>query len=190
MMAIALMLIALSALGGVWLATMGNETRAVIRVATDVQAGERIEAAHLAQTDLPVDVIDLNTVGWGELDSVVGQVAQQPLFAGALLTPDAYRTSYEVEDDEWIIAVTVEPHRMPAIGLAAGRSLIISETPANVTDLTVVMEPKTVRFISQREVGTTGTVVLTVAVPRGDAAELTSRNAVGRLTVAVGEPRN
>lgn len=190
MMAIALMLIALSALGGVWLANQGNETRSVIRIAADVQPGERIEATDLAQSEISVDVVDLKMVGWDQLNNVVGRVAQQPLFAGSLLTESAFASAYEAADDEWIIAVTLEPSRVPAIGLSAGRTLIISETPASVNDLNVVMEPKTGTYISQREVGTTGTVVLTVAVDRSDAAELTARNAVGRLTVAVGEPRN
>nr|NLD39716.1 hypothetical protein [Actinomycetales bacterium] len=189
MMAIALMLIALSALGGVWLANQGNETRSVIRIAADVQPGERIEAADLAQSEISVDVVDLQMVGWDQLNNVVGRVAQQPLYSGSLLTEGAFASAYEVGEDEWVIAVTLEPSRMPAIGLSAGRNLIISETPASVNDLNVVMEPKSGTYISQREVGTTGTVVLTVAVDRNDAAELTARNAVGRLTVAVGEPR-
>lgn len=185
MMALALMLISLSALGGVWLATRGQETVGVIKVTRDVPVGQTITAEDVAVVQMPRDGVDMGlaTVGGSRLSEVVGSVAVRPLYADTNLTESAYRATLGVPEGRRVIAVTLEPDRVPNIALAHGQTLVLVETPASSTDLVSIDGPWEATFISRAEVGNRS--VLTVHVDEADAGKIQSRAWVNRISVGI-----
>lgn len=187
MMALALMLIAVSALGGVWLANRGNETREVIMVAEHVPFGQPIEATDLQMRAFPVEVTGIETVPYSQLDQIVGTLAQRDLAPNTLLTPDAFAGEVKLEDGRVIIGVTVTPDRVPAVELKAGAEVTLVETPGQQGTEIETGQPFSATFISQDTIEGTGEVRLTLDVAATQAAAIAARASVDRLYVIYGQ---
>lgn len=187
MMALALMLIALSALGGVWLVNRGAQTVSVLRVTQEVQRGEVIEAGDLAVVEFPADTVGFATVPGSAIDTVPGQVAQYQLRADTLLTADSYASALPVRDGYATVAVALTPNLLPSTTMRAGDPLMIVELPGgsaqDLASLQTVQWPAT--YVSQQSIGASGQVLLNVEVLQSDAADITARNGVERLGVYV-----
>lgn len=187
MMALALMLIALSALGGVWLVNRGAQTVSVLRVTTPVQRGEVIEASDLAVVEFPADTVGFATVPGSSINSVPGQVAQYELRADTLLAPDAFGTELPVESGRAIVSVAVTPDRLPSTPMRAGDPVTIVEIPGGGSqDLTNLVPTEwQATYVSQQAIGASGQVLLNLEVDVDDAPDITARNGVDRLGVYV-----
>lgn len=189
MMALALALIALSALGGVWLVNQGQQTVQIIRVSTDVQRGEILGAEHLAAVDFPADLVGFETVRFSELDSIVGQVALRELHSGSLLSPDSFGAALDVPPGRAQVGITVPPDRLPGTIPSAGDPVVLVETPGGAANDLGELVPATwhATYISQVPVGTSGEIRVNVEIDFDDAVAVAARAGVDRLVIFYGE---
>lgn len=185
MMALALMLVALSALGGVWLVNMGSQTVQVLRVTTTIQRGQPITAGDLAVVEFPADVVGFETVAASELDAIAsGQVAQYQLNADTLLAPNAYGPRLAIEAGRAQVVVSLSPDLVPATALASGDPVMLVETPATTAlEIEQVLGNWPGILISQDTVPASGEVRLTIEVSAEDALDVTVRNRMDRIAV-------
>ena len=88
LLALALAMVVLGALGAAYLATSLGQTSPVIAVAREVPWGQTLTAADLVEARISADPA-LQPIPYGDRDQVIGLVAATTLTPGSLLTRDA-----------------------------------------------------------------------------------------------------
>lgn len=163
-----------------------TSTTSVVEVREAVQRGETI--THEDLTTVDVTATGLKTVPAARLNELVGQRAQQPLFAGTLLTPDALIASVVPVNGQSLVGVGLTSAQMPTEPLATGDTVSIIDTP-NTTDTTsqVPAAPNatsaTVQSVGAPDAQ--GLVTVDVLVPEGDAARLAAQASTGRVALVL-----
>src|SRR3712207_3312030 len=88
LLALALTMVVLGALGAAYLATSLGKTSPVIAVAREVPWGQQLTAADLVEARVSVDPA-LTPIPYAQRDQVIGMVAATTLTPGSLLTREA-----------------------------------------------------------------------------------------------------
>ncbi|PRY09908.1 SAF domain-containing protein [Kineococcus rhizosphaerae] len=181
--------VALAGLGAVavYFAVEGaTKTTSVVEVRESVQRGQTITREDLTTVD--VNGTGLKTVPAAQLKDLIGQRAQQPLFAGTLLTPEALNSSVVPVNGQSLVGVALTSAQMPTEPLVAGDTVSIVDTPnSNDANSQVPAAPNTTSATVQN-VGTPdtqGVVTVDVLVPEGDAARLAAQASTGRVALVL-----
>ncbi len=180
---IAVALVAMGSLAGVWLWSVASTSVEVVVVRADVERGATIPAEALARVRVTVDP-SVRTVPGDQMASLVGRAAAVDLSAGSLLTPDQVTDAVQPADGMSMVGIPVAPGLMPAEPLRAGDPVRLVQTPGAQGDVTskefVTISATVVRVTA----GDTQTVV-DVLVTQDKAAELAARAATGKVAVVL-----
>jgi hypothetical protein len=197
------LLVVLSALGGVLLfASRGDRMDALV-AARDLAAGEQLAAADLRLERVAIDGA-VGTVDESMLAELVGRHAVGPVPAGALVHPDMFSAAPPLAADEMEIGAALDPGEFPLSNLPSGTSveLLVARAaePSAAATAAVSADPRAAPPAETTSVGTgvvtmveeraTGQLLVTLRVARdvGLVAAQANRDDTLRLAVIGGQP--
>ncbi|SDG04205.1 SAF domain-containing protein [Blastococcus aurantiacus] len=187
LLALAVAMVVLGALGAAYLATSLGQTSPVIAIAREVPWGQTITAADLVEARIPVDAA-LEPIPLAQRDQVIGLVAATTLTRGSLLTRDALTDQRFPAPGQQLVGVGVSPVQLPTTALRPGDDVLLvplvagSAPTAGVTGASQVVEATVVETGSP---GTDGLRVVDVLVDSADGPDVAARAAAGLIAVVV-----
>ncbi len=187
LLALAVTMVVLGALGATYLATSLGQTSPVIALAREVPWGQAVTAADLVEARIPADPA-WQPIPYGDRDQVIGMGAATTLTPGSLLTRDALTDQRLPAPGQQLVGVGVSTVQLPTTALrpgddvllvpvAAGSALVATEAGApGVVDATVVQTGPP---------GTDGLRVVDVLVAAADGPDVAARAAAGLIAIVV-----
>jgi hypothetical protein len=189
LVAAAVVVVALGAVGNVWLLQSSTDAEQVVAARTAIERGQVITAEQLMNVSVSADPA-VRTVPAPELSSLVGQRAAVDVAAGALLTADSTTAKNVPGEGVSLVGVALSPAMMPGPPLVAGDRIRVVATLGQQQDPTLLADPAALDAVvvsvqaGLDSVGQ-GQTILTVEVPEGDAAGLAAMAATGRVAVVL-----
>src|SRR3712207_2419320 len=124
LLALALAMVVLGALGAAYLATSLGQTSPVIAVAREVPWGQTVTAADLVEARVSVDPA-LAPIPYAERDQVIGLVAASTLTPGSLLTREALTEQPLPPAGQQLVGVGVSAVQLPTTPLRPGDDVLL-----------------------------------------------------------------
>lgn len=185
MLAAGVALVAVGALGAVYLAQVVGQTVPVVAVARDVAAGDVIERSDLTIANVSSDPA-LSPIPAADLADLVGQRAAVALTAGSLLTEAAVTDQVLPAAGQSLVGVSLTAAQLPAEPLRAGDRVRIVDTPVSQGEPPATT-PDSINgeVVSVSGPDSSGLIVVNVTVPTGRAADLAARVATGRVALVL-----
>ncbi len=188
LLALAVAMVVLGALGAAYLATSLGRTSPVIAIAREVPWGQQITAADLVQARVAGDPA-LAPIPYGERDQVIGMVAATTLTPGSLLTREALTEQPLPPPGQQLVGVGVSAVQLPATSLRPGDDVLLvpvagssgTGTP-DAAGTTGTVEATVVR---PGPPGTDGLRVVDVLVDAADGPDVAARAAAGLVAIVV-----
>ncbi len=188
LLALALALVVLGALGAAYLATSLGQTSPVIAIAREVPWGQQITAADLVQARVAGDPA-LAPIPYGERDQVIGMVAATTLTPGSLLTRDALTEQPLPPPGQQLVGVGVSAVQLPATSLRPGDDVLLVPVAGSggtgapdAAGMTGTVQATVVR---SGPPGTDGLRVVDVLVDAADGPDVAARAAAGLVAIVV-----
>jgi hypothetical protein len=184
------LVVALGALGNVWLLASTTTAQEVVAARSTIERGTLIAREDLMTVRIELDP-SLRTVPGGDLAGLVGQRAALDVAAGSLLTVESVTKSTVPPDGYSLVGIGVAQARMPGVSLVAGDQVRVVATPALATGTHADVTPASVgAVVVGTQAGTDATgagsqTILTVQVPTADAASLAAMAATGNVAVVL-----
>ena len=189
LLALAVVMVVLGALGAAYLATSLSQSSPVIAVARPVPWGQTITAADLVEARVPADPA-LTPIPYGDRDRVIGMVAATELLPGSLLTRDAVTEQLLPGAGQQLVGVGVSAVQLPATPLRPGQDVLLVPAPAGgaATDAEVTLTapaavPATVLRAGQP--GVDGLRVVDVLLDAARGPDVAARAAAGSIAIVV-----
>ena len=123
-LALAVAMVVLGALGAAYLATSLGQTTAVIAVAREVPWGEQITAEDLVEARVSADPA-LDPIPFGDRDEVIGMVAATTLTPGSLLTREALTAQPLPPPGQQLVGIGVSTVQLPTTPLRPGDDVLL-----------------------------------------------------------------
>ncbi len=191
LLALAVVMVVLGALGAAYVATSLGQSSPVIAVARPVPWGQTITAADLVEASVPADPA-LAPIPYGDRAQVIGMVAATELLPGSLLTREAVTEQLLPGSGQQLVGVGVSAVQLPATPLRPGQDVLLVPAPAGgaATDAEVgatapAAVPATVLRAGQP--GVDGLRVVDVLVDAARGPDVAARAAAGSIAI-VGVP--
>jgi SAF domain len=186
LLALAVAMMVLGALGAAYLAASVGQTSAVIAVAREVPWGRTITAADLVEARVPADPA-LDPIPYGDRDQVIGMIAATTLTPGSLLTRSALTDQQLPPPGQQLVGVGVSAVQLPTTALRPGDDVLLVPVAAGggtqaaggasaAVDATVV---------ASGPPGTDGLRVVDVLVDATDGPDVAARAAAGLVAIVV-----
>lgn len=188
LLALALTMVVLGALGAAYLATSLGATSPVIAVAREVPWGQQLTAADLVEARVSADPV-LTPIPYAQRDQVIGMVAATTLTPGSLLTREALTEQPLPPAGQQLVGVGVSAVQLPTTPLRPGDDVLLvpvagsreAQSPAGpVAPRTV---PATV--VRSGSPGTDGLRVVDVLIDADDGPDVAARAAAGLVAIVV-----
>jgi hypothetical protein len=186
LMALAVSMVVLGALGATYLATSLGQTSPVIAIAREVPWGQPLTAADLVEARISADPA-LEPIPYVDRDQVIGLVAATALKPGSLLTRDALTDQRLPAPGQQLIGVGVSPVQLPTTPLRPGADVLLvpvaaGSAPATTEGAASVVEATVVQTGAP---GTDGLRVVDVVVDAADGPDVAARAAAGLIAIVV-----
>lgn len=191
LLALAVAMVVLGALGATYLATSLGQTSPVIAIAREVPWGQPLTAADLVEARIAADPA-LQPIPYSERDRVIGLVAATTLRPGSLLTRDALTDQRLPAPGQHLVGVGVSAVQLPTTALRPGDDVLLvpvtvgsasaQNSAQNVAGVAGVVEATVVRT---GPVGTDGLRVVDVLVDAVDGPDVAARGAAGLIAIVV-----
>jgi hypothetical protein len=184
------LVVALGALGNVWLLASTTTAQEVGAARSTIERGSVVAREDLMTVRIELDP-SLHTVPGADLAALVGQRAALDVAAGSLLTVESVTKSTVPADGYSLVGIGVAQARMPGVTLLAGDHVRVVATPALATGTHADPAPASVGAVvvgNQPGTDTTGAgaqTIVTVQVPTADAASLAAMAATGNVAVVL-----
>jgi hypothetical protein len=187
LLALAVTMVILGALGAAYLATSLGQTSSVLAVAREVPWGQTVTAADLVEARVSADPA-LEPIPYGDRDRVIGLVAATTLTPGSLLTRDALTDQRLPAPGQQLVGVGVSAVQLPATALRPGDDVLLVPVAAGtapaaneagapgVVDATVVQTGPP---------ATDGLRVVDVLIDAADGPDVAARAAAGLIAIVV-----
>ncbi|NEK86884.1 flagellar biosynthesis protein FlgA [Blastococcus saxobsidens] len=187
LLALAVTMVVLGALGATYLATSLGQTSPVIALAREVPWGQAITAADLVEARISPDPA-LQPIPYGDRDQVIGMVAATTLTSGSLLTRDALTDQRLPAPDQHLVGVGVSTVQLPTTALRPGDDVLL--VPVAAGSAPVAPEAGAPGGVEATVVqtgppGTDGLRVVDVLVAAADGPDVAARAAAGLLAIVV-----
>lgn len=190
LLALALVLVVIGALGAAFVATSLGKTTTVIAVARAVPRGQQVTAADLVEARIAGDPA-LAPIPYADRDRVVGMVAATDLTVGSLLTRDALTAERFPPPGRDLVGVGVKPAQLPASPLRPGDDVLLVSLSTGSGSAGVGAQaaprpgdvPATVARVGAA--GVDGLRVVDVLVDAADGPDVAARAAAGQLVIVV-----
>lgn len=191
--ALAVLLILGGALASAYLVVVSGQRTPVIRVARQVAAGQKVPLSALEEVQVS-GADGLDCIPWKDRGQVAATYTTVTLVKGSLLTNNMISRSPVAARGSVVVGLALKPGQLPASGLSAGDRVALyavagqgSGGPAAGTVLSSAATVSTVTAAGQNDVQS-DQVQVSVAVPAGDAPQVTSAAAAGTVAVALLPP--
>ena len=186
LLALAVSMVVLGALGATYLATSLGQTTAVIAIAREVPWGQTLTAADLVEARISADPA-LEPISYVDRDEVIGMVAATTLGPGSLLTRDALTDERLPAPGQQLIGVGVSLVQLPTTPLRPGDDVLLvpvaaGSAPATTEGAASVVEATVVQTGAP---GTDGLRVVDVLVDAADGPDIAARAAAGLIAIVV-----
>ncbi len=117
--ALGVLLVAVFALGGLYLQTTSGEKTVVIALANPVERGEVVALEDLTYVSIGTDD-PINVLGQNDSGVVVGRVALNDMAAGTLITGEHVTGGSVVELGDGVVGMALEPGEFPSLSMRSG----------------------------------------------------------------------
>ncbi len=186
LLALALAMVVLGALGAAYLVSSLARTTSVIAVARPVAWGQSITAADLAEARVPTDPA-LSPIPYADRDQVIGRTAAADLLPGALLTRDAVTDQQLPLPGQQLVGIGVSAVQLPGTPLRPGDKVLLVPLADAGAPVPLAAPPAAVEATVLRagEPGTDGLRVVDVLVDASDGPGVAARGAAGRIAIVV-----
>jgi hypothetical protein len=143
LLALAVSMVVLGALGATYLATSLGQTTAVIAIAREVPWGQTLTAADLVEARISADPA-LEPIPYVDRDQVIGLVAAATLRPGSLLTRDAVTDQRLPPPGQQLVGVGVSLVQLPTTPLRPGDEVLLVPVTAGSAPATTAGAPSVV----------------------------------------------
>jgi hypothetical protein len=186
LLALAVSMVVLGALGATYLATSLGQTTAVIAIAREVPWGQTLTAADLVEARISADPA-LEPIPYGDRDQVIGLVAATTLAPGSLLTRDALTDQRLPAPGQQLVGVGVSAVQLPTTALRPGDGVLLVPVAAGGAPATTDGAPSAVEatVVQTGPPGTDGLRVVDVLVDTADGPDVAARAAAGLIAIVV-----
>ena len=188
LLALAVAMVVLGALGAAYLATSLGQTSPVIAIAREVPWGQQITAADLVQARVAGDPA-LAPIPYGERDQVIGMVAATTQTPGSLLTREALTEQSLPPPGQQLVGVGVSAVQLPATSLRPGDDVLLvpvaSSGGAGTSDAAETSGTVEATVVRSGSPGTDGLRVVDVLVDGADGPDVAARAAAGLVAIVV-----
>ncbi|MGY1634916.1 SAF domain-containing protein [Geodermatophilus sp. SYSU D01186] len=188
LLALAVAMVVLGAVGAAYLATSLGQTSPVIAVAREVPWGQQITAADLVEARVSADPA-LAPIPYGDRDRVIGMVAATTLTPGSLLTREALTEQPLPPPGQQLVGVGVSAVQLPATPLRPGDDVLLVPVAAGggAAAPDPAAPPRTVAATVVRSgaPGTDGLRVVDVLLDAADGPDVAARAAAGLIAIVV-----
>lgn len=187
LLAVAVALVVLGALGATFVASSLGQTSSVIALSGPVAWGEPIQATDLVAARVSWDPA-LAPIPYADRSDVIGMLAATDLTAGSLLTRDAVTAERFPPAGMQLVGVAVTSSQLPVTPLQPGDEVLL--VPVAAADAAAVGEPPPadpVRATVARvgEAGVDRLRVVDVLVDAADGPDVAARAAAGLVVIVV-----
>ena len=124
LLALAVAMVVLGALGASFVATSLGETTSVVALARAVPWGQPLSAADLVEARITSDPA-LSPIPYADRDELIGLIAATDLTAGSLLTRDALTDERFPPPGQHMVGVAVTTAQVPATPLRSGDEVLL-----------------------------------------------------------------
>ena len=186
LLALAVSMVVLGALGATYLATSLGQTTAVIAIEREVPWGQTLTAADLVEARISADPA-LEPIPYVDRDQVIGLVAATSLRPGSLLTRDALTDQRLPAPGQQLIGVGVSLVQVPTTPLRPGDDVLLVPVAAGSAPATTDEAPSVVEatVVKSGPPGTDGLRVVDVLVDAADGPDVAARAAAGLIAIVV-----
>jgi hypothetical protein len=187
LLALAVSMVVLGALGATYLATSLGQTTAVIAIAREVPWGQTLTAADLVEARISADPA-LEPIPYVDRDQVIGLVAATSLAPGSLLTRDALTDQRLPAPGQQLVGVGVSAVQLPTTALRPGDDVLLVPVAAgSAPAATEGGAPSAVEatVVQTGSPGTDGLRVVDVLVDAADGPDVAARAAAGLIAIVV-----
>ena len=186
LLALAVSMVVLGALGATYLATSLGQTTAVIAIEREVPWGQTLTAADLVEARISADPA-LEPIPYVDRDQVIGLVAATSLRPGSLLTRDALTDQRLPAPGQQLIGVGVSLVQVPTTPLRPGDDVLLVPVAAGSAPPTTERAPSVVEatVVKSGPPGTDGLRVVDVLVDAADGPDVAARAAAGLIAIVV-----
>lgn len=182
-----ILLVILSALGGVLLFTSSDDRTDVLVAATDLEPGTALTAADLRIERVAVDA-GVRSIPATGADALVGQHSTGRIPAGTMLAPAMFVADVPLGPDEVVVGASLDPGEAPLAQLEVGDSvelLDVTVTGPGETGGPEVATSLGTGTVWAVEPVATGQLWLSVRVARSVGMAVSVASATDRLRVAL-----
>ena len=187
LLALAVAMVILGALGASFVATSLGQTTSVVAVARAVAEGQTITAADLAEARIAADPV-LSPIPYADRVELIGMIAATDLTAGSLLTRDALTTQRFPPPGLQLVGVAVATAQLPATPLLPGEEVLlvpmVTEGSA-VAEAVAIPVPVQATVVHTGPVGVDGLRVVDVLVDDAEGPDVAARAAAGQIVIVV-----
>jgi hypothetical protein len=176
LLALAVTMVILGALGAAYLATSLGHTSPVIAIAREVPWGQTLTAADLVEARLSADPA-LQPIPYGDRDQVIGLIAATTLTPGSLLTREGLTDQRLPAPGQQLVGVGVSPVQLPTTALRPGDDVLLVPVAAG--------NPPAATVVQTGPPGTDGLRVVDVLVDAADGPDIAARAAAGLIAIVV-----
>ncbi|MBB3084712.1 SAF domain-containing protein [Geodermatophilus sabuli] len=188
LLALAVAMVVLGAVGAAYLATSLGQTAPVIAVAREVPWGQQITAADLVEARVSADPA-LTPILYGDRDRVIGMVAATTLTPGSLLTREALTEQPLPPPGQQLVGVGVSAVQLPATPLRPGDDVLLVPVTGGggAAAPDAAAPPRTVAatVVQSGAPGTDGLRVVDVLLDAADGPDVAARAAAGLIAIVV-----
>ena len=184
------LVVALGALGNVWLLASTTTAQEVVAARSTIERGSVIAREDLMTVRVELDPA-LHTLPGGDLASLVGQRAALDVAAGSLVTTESVTETTVPPAGASLVGIGVAQARMPGVTLMAGDRVRVVATPQLATGTATDGTPASISaVVVGTQMGTDATgagaqTIVTVQVPTADAAALAAMAATGNVVLVL-----
>lgn len=186
LLALAVALMVLGALGAVFAFTALGERTSVIAVASEIPYGQVIERSDLVEAQIAAEPA-LEPLPWSDVDDIVGLTAATDLFPGGLLSAGQVTSEQLPPDGMQLVGIEVPSGQLPATPLQPRDEVLL--VPIVVTEgggqADGLPEPVEATVVAVGSVGVDGSRVVDVLVEDDGATDVATRGSVGGLAIVL-----
>ena len=186
LLALAVAMVVLGALGASFVATSLGQTTSVVALARAVPWGQTVTGADLVEARIVADPA-LSPIPYADREEVIGMVAVTDLMPGSLLTREALTNERFPPPGQQLVGVAVTTAQVPVTPLRSGDEVLLVPMASDGMAPAGAAAPGPVQatVANTGPVGVDGLRVVDVLVEDADGADVAARAAAGLVVIVV-----